>query len=224
MIRKCILMTLVLFIGVNSYSQEARKISDFSLNEINEYINFSYMFYGSNLTTAQLLFRGASFNRFDNEVLLGYANFFTENSPPLAMVFYYYLYKKLGTYNPIFKDSFMLMFSDAMNQYGWATNKKGKQQLTIGDIYEYDNFIFDIGKLKEKVQDAIIEFGSLENAIIYIQNILANRASFIEDKKSTDYSDYLKSEVVTTEKYQNWLNTYPEEIRKLDELIKEAKK
>lgn len=215
--RKYVALLMAFTICLPSFAQKEKSISELSLEEITELVDLSYMFYGSNLTTVMLLFRAASMDRFNNKVLLGYANFFTEEAPPLAIIFYYYLYNKKESFNPEFNKSFMIMFSSAMNQYGWATHKQGKKQLTLGDIYDYSNFDFDIGKLKENVQKTTTDFGSIENAILYIQNLLANRAGLIEDSTDQNHSDLFKVEVTTTSMYQNWLKTYPEEIKKLDE-------
>ena len=173
------------------------------------------MSYGSTMLTGRLIFRGLEADRFKPEMLLEAANFYTEVSPPAAAVFYYWLYSRREGFGPEFLRYFMIMFSDAMNQYGLAKSKSEKRDLTLGDIVEYGDFEFDIEGLKAGVQAPIEQFGSIERCILIFENVLGRQVGLVAKNAAGDYSDYATATVRTTDEYRAWLASWPEGMDEL---------
>jgi hypothetical protein len=208
----------------NGTRESTQTMKEMSVERVIELAGFSYMSSGSTQTTARLIFHGMNTNRFDNRLLLEAANFYTEMAPPVAMVFYYYLYTQKETFDEKFAHYFMVMFSDAMNQYGLAARKDDKIQLSLGDIYEYGSFVFDIGGLSKQAESAAAEFGSVEMSIYVFENLLGTIAGFVPKAEAGDHKKYATATVTTTEEYSVWANSYPEEIKQLEKAYAEMEK
>ncbi len=219
-----ILLFVAVTAGANGEKEKILVMKDFPVERIIELAKFSYIYSGSTATTARLIFHGLYTRRLDNQLLLEAASFYTEIMPPVAMVFYHYLFTKKGTFDTKFANYFMIMFSDAMNQYNLAAHKDNKKQLTLGEIYEYESFVFDIGGLEKQAESAATEFGSQENSIYVFENLLGSLAGFVSKVTDGDYTKYATPTVATTEEYAVWSNSYPEEIRQLEKAYAEMER
>ncbi len=113
----------------------------------------------------------------------------------------------------------MTMFANAMNQYNLITNKDENQKLTLGDLAEYDKFTFDIQSLAIHAEKFGREYGSIEKSILVVENLLGFQAGFIEAVKDNNINEYASEKVKITAQYSEWLNSYPEELTKLLDLI-----
>ena len=200
-----------------------KRIRDLSFTRVKELADFSYLQNGSNQLTAKLLFHGALADRFDYQLLLGFANFHTEKESGIAMIYYYYLYLQKDEFDEDFRRHFMVMLSDAMNQYGLAKPKIFKEVLTLGDIFDYEGFVFNITELERHADSAIKQMGSLKNVILVSENMLGWKVGFINPNTYKDYSDYASPNVSITKEYEQWLDGYDNEIVVLDDLISNSK-
>jgi len=200
-------------------TQKRLKIKDFSHDVIAALCNNACIYYGYSIITGQLLFHGLYNDRHNDVLLLELANFYTEKDPAKAVLIYYYLYNRRNVFEKNFYNNFMTMFTNAMNQYGLITNKDKNQKSAMGDLAEYDKFIFDIQILANHAEKFGREYGSIENAILIVQNLLGFQAGFVEAFKDNNLNEYASENIKTTAQYSEWLDSYPEELIKLFEFM-----
>jgi hypothetical protein len=198
-----------------AFSQTLRIMKDFSQEELVALSMKSYMAYGSNITTARIIYQGLRQNKYDPGMILSMADFFSETRAEAAAVIYYYLYNKRQDFDSELLRRFMIMFSDAMYQYGLSKHKTKEGPLTLGDIYNYEDFDFDMDSLSQNADRFIPEFGSVENFVFIMQSMVGMICGFVQKVDSKTITDYLPENIRLTTDYEKWLNSFPKKIENL---------
>jgi hypothetical protein len=213
--RNIILTIGLVFLLFDAFGQDTPKMSDFTIDDLVSMSSTSYLLNGSTYLTAGLLFQGFQLDKTNIRLIATMADFFTESEPRVAAVVYYYLYSNIGKFDEKSRNTFMIMFSDAMYQFGLSKHKSKKGKLKLGDLMNYNDFIFDIDGLKQHSDLFIAGFGSIEEFIYTIENTLGVNCGFVEKSNSKDINRYLPGNILLTSEYSNWLNSYPEGIDKI---------
>lgn len=200
---------------LQKFLPKSRNICDLSNRELLDYSKVSYTYFGSGLFTGRLIFHGLMMNPMHEEMILNITNFYTESKPQIAVVLYNYLYKNIHKYDEGFKNTFMMYFSSAMHMYRLSEHSEKKTKLTIGEIQRYYDFNFDIEGLDKYSKGFIEDFGSLINSVYVIKNLLGYQVGFIEKSKEDKFTDYVKDEIILTNEYTQWINSNPDDFKKL---------
>lgn len=196
-----------------------KKIKDLTLEEIVELSKKSYLLYGHSFITGGLLFHGFQKENNNINLIASMADFFTESNPDAASVIYYYLFERKDDFKEDDYRKFMVMFTDAMYQYGLAKHNFKTEEITIGDLSDYSSFQIDFEKLTDHVIHAIAGFSTIENFILVLESSLGIICSFLEKKDTQNMLDLLPAEMIKTDDYYKWIETSPKEIKKLQRII-----
>lgn len=199
---------------------ELLKLKDYSDNQLYKLSSLSYLLNGSTLTTARLIYIGLRRDPLNPQMLINAANFFTEEHNGIAAVIYYYIYTNKSKLDDERKNEFMILFSDAMYQFGLSTHKIKKDQITLADIYKYEDWIFDIKSLEEHTELIVKDFGDIETFIKIIGSTIGIMCNFVtEPEMNSSITSLLPESVVLTETYYFWINSIPAEVQQLEENI-----
>jgi hypothetical protein len=210
---------MVLILPIEGQDKPSRMM-DFNHEDLVSLAQGSYALYGSNLITARIICQGLQRDNWDPWFILSMADFFFEDQKEVAAVLYLYLYQKKQAFDMKLHNSFMIMFSDAMYQYGLSKHKTKEAPLTVGDIYNYSDFEFNIGALEQHAAAMTKEFGSIDNFVLIIESSLGMSCGFVEKMQSKNIADYFPDKVHWTKEFDSWLEGYPQEVKRIQEIKK----
>jgi len=219
-----LLSILLLISSTQLFSQGNKKMKDYSMDDLCRLAADSYLINGSTYVTARIIYTGLRQEPLYLNMLRNVADFFTEKNNEVAAVFYYYIYQNIAQLSEADKDHFMIMFSDAMYQFGLSKTKNGSKTTTLGDIYDYSKFDFDIDGLKKHTEQMIDEFDSIEDFIKIIGSTIGIISDFVEKPKSKDLLQLMPENVTLKNSYTKWMGEMPGEIITLEEKIAEMRK
>lgn len=219
-----IAVLMLLLSGTQVFGQGKKTMKEYSLDELSRLAAASYLINGSTSVTARIIFTGLRKDPLNLNMLRNVADFFTENNNDVAAVVYYYIYTNIDKLGKEDKDHFMIMFSDAMYQFGLSKTKSGIKPTTLGEIYDYSNFDFDIEGLKKHTEMMISDFDSIEDFIKIIGSTIGIISDFVEKPKSEDLTQMMPENVALKGIFSKWLGEKPSEIIKLEKKLAGMKK
>lgn len=201
--------------SVSMHAQEDMRIRDLSIDELAVLANGSYLVNGSTIITAELIYTGLRRDPLNIDMLRSLADFLTERNNEVAAVVYFYLYDQKDRMNESERNTFIIMFPDAMYQFRLSKPKDGRARITLRDIAEYNDFIFDIDGLQRHTEMMIKDFGSIENFLKIIGSTIGVICGFIDRNDNADFLSLMPENVKLNETYYSWMDSWPKEIEDL---------
>lgn len=191
------------------------QLSNISDNKLLDYCRNSYRLYGSNITTARLIIQGLERKHNDLGFLSILADFYTEKINEVAAVVYYFIYINREQLMLDDYDYFMRMFSDAMFQFGLSKMKINGAP-TLGNIFDYTKWNFDIESLKLHSNNLSDDYGSIELFIDAVIGKLGQLCGFYKKYTGANPKEEIPRNLEKSDEYFKWLKSFPDEISKLD--------
>jgi hypothetical protein len=188
------------------------KMGDLDLPALRHLATKAYALQGFSLTSGRLIYQGLHTDGQDPEMQLLLADFYLETQPALSAVMYWHLLPQVDNFGEELHDRFMASFCDAMYQFGLATRRDGKTDITIADIVDYGAWVFDFETLGKHAAGAASEFGSIDTFVQVLETALGMQVGFVEKKDAAGYADFMPEKVTMTPDWQEWLSSMPEDV------------